>query len=81
MSRPDLSSDTSLLSTLAGLTRLLLVVLLTPGIMAAALVASVLAICLTPVLLLGWPAHWSDSWLTRLISLRPDVATHQSASS
>jgi hypothetical protein len=48
-------SGRSLITTVSGLTRLLLVILLSPGILAAAAVAGALSLLLVPLIILVGP--------------------------
>ena len=73
----ELSSNT-LASTAAGLTRMLVVVLLMPGIVAGALVAGALALCMLPVLLLS-PGRRHGVWMAPLMPMRSQTAARRPA--
>jgi len=77
---PDLSSST-LSATVAGLTRLLVVLLMAPGVIAAALVAGALALCLMPLLLLVAPGRRSGFSIHSLMPMRAQMAARRPAGS
>jgi hypothetical protein len=75
---PDLTSN-SFDTTVSGLTRLLVIMLFAPGVVAGALVAGALALCLFPVLLLVNPGRRGGFWVPPFMFLRSLAGARRSA--